>query len=1375
MPRFPELLDEYGSWVEAVQVLESDAETAPNDEQRSAALHRMAFVLHEELGRSDRSLEILEQLADLAFDDHAAMDLLAQLYRQRGRWDDLIALQVDRLEVLTDPSQKAVALLDAAAAAAIEKGDNEAGGVLVTRAIMEDPESADVLDALSVLIDGLTDPVIVAEAIVSQLPTVADTRGEAATAGLHRQLAGIFIKSERLERAQVHLERAAALCPDDQQLTEELLDLLQKNDDRDAVVDVLERKTTGPATVEMVPWLLRYAEFVVHEEPARAVVALQRARDVAPHDDRVVASLVDGYSSQDRWIEAVDTLIDHANWHIEQPKVVGQPEGDDEAAALDEHGVAAAPLLDRALRLLEEHAADDEQRRTIIIRQRLQACADGETVKLAWDWAQQSGDSAWAQEIAEAQLEQAVDDDARAWWQFELARLLVSCGENDRARELLRHAMECTDDTMKPAAGGALLALLTSDEYGAERATLLQVLSEFDAYAAERVQFRVEAAALLEVSDPAGAYAALLPLGTDADPPTLGWMAALARKLDKPEEAAQWLQAQAAAGEDSVGPLVELARMNADDTEAETAAWHAVVDADPRHIEALQRLVDLSKAEDDIAGQVRWLDTLAAAASDPMTRAQAMAEAADLHRLRLDQPEQAWALYEEALTLEPWLVAAAGPLAEKAIEDQNWARVPGLVEVLLADPRLQDAPDIATALRYNRAVALEELAREPEAILEYQAVAELDPDHIEARRALAFLLLDAGRASEAEVHFAAVIDADSADDPTELRVELFAGAAAAAQQSGDSSSALARYRMALSLEPYHVKSLQGLVTLRSDGDPDLIIQAYERLLAVATEAPSRLRLLVDLGDACAEAEAFDAAVDAYRRAIEIEPESKAVLHKLLQIFTSTEQWRPAAEVLGRLSTLETDAERRHKLLFTVAAIFRDQLEDYEQSRVMFELILDDDPTKLEAFEAIDHMLLAAGLYKELERAYRKMLERTQFHPEPDTLRFMLLRNLGRLYANYLHDRLQAAAAFDLALRIVPDHVQTWQQWIALYPDDGSADDILVDIHTRALKNAPELIDSYHALFDIWNRQRLWDRSLRVASVLDVMGQATEEETTFYRSLHPRVLPLAPTPLTSDLFEMLCHPELDPRITLLMRTLASTAANAFALDLNRWNVTRRDAVNLSESHPITNLFIYTSQVIGTELPELLFSTNQLGLFNANASPRSLIVGNDIYSGEANRRMVFRIAHAMTLLRDEFYIASAFGSRDWCKAMIYGTLATFTDTIIPDPSEEQVRHCHNIISRQSRPVLEQLHQVVNMLFADGGSPDVSAWFRAVDLTADRVGLLLCGDLARSLQALRDTPESLSGLSIAERSRDLIEFSLTDNYEHVRASLRLGVGQQ
>jgi hypothetical protein len=84
-------------------------------------------------------------------------------------------------------------------------------------------------------------------------------------------------------------------------------------------------------------------------------------------------------------------------------------------------------------------------------------------------------------------------------------------------------------------------------------------------------------------------------------------------------------------------------------------------------------------------------------------------------------------------------------------------------------------------------------------------------------------------------------------------------------------------------------------------------------------------------------------------------------------------------------------------------------------------------------------------------------------------------------------------------------------------------------------------------------------------------------------------------------------------------------------------------------------------------------------------------------------------------------------------------------------------------------------VSGLFADDANPDVTAWFHAMDYTAGRVGLLLCGDLSRALQAVQDTPESFSGLSVAARCSDLVQFSLSPAYEQVRAELRLGVGQQ
>src|SRR5207253_542254 len=68
-------------------------------------------------------------------------------------------------------------------------------------------------------------------------------------------------------------------------------------------------------------------------------------------------------------------------------------------------------------------------------------------------------------------------------------------------------------------------------------------------------------------------------------------------------------------------------------------------------------------------------------------------------------------------------------------------------------------------------------------------------------------------------------------------------------------------------------------------------------------------------------------------------------------------------------------ERKSRYLYTMAQLYRDKLDDQMRAVDLFNEALDLNPNFLEAFERINKILTALKEWKQLERAYRKMLHR----------------------------------------------------------------------------------------------------------------------------------------------------------------------------------------------------------------------------------------------------------------------------------------------------------------------------------------------------------------------------------------------------------------
>jgi hypothetical protein len=86
-------------------------------------------------------------------------------------------------------------------------------------------------------------------------------------------------------------------------------------------------------------------------------------------------------------------------------------------------------------------------------------------------------------------------------------------------------------------------------------------------------------------------------------------------------------------------------------------------------------------------------------------------------------------------------------------------------------------------------------------------------------------------------------------------------------------------------------------------------------------------------------------------------------------------------------------------------------------------------------------------------------------------------------------------------------------------------------------------------------------------------------------------------------------------------------------------------------------------------------------------------------------------------------------------------------------------------------DKLASVISKLLQAGGALDLKKWVAAIDLTADRVGFLLAHDLALTTEVLRAT-EDASSVPVKERMKDVVLFSVSEEYFHAREKLMIGI---
>src|SRR5208283_4943541 len=129
----------------------------------------------------------------------------------------------------------------------------------------------------------------------------------------------------------------------------------------------------------------------------------------------------------------------------------------------------------------------------------------------------------------------------------------------------------------------------------------------------------------------------------------------------------------------------------------------------------------------------------------------------------------------------------------------------------------------------------------------------------------------------------------------------------------------------------------------------------------------------------------------------------------------------------------------------------------------------------------------------------------------------------------------------------------------------------------------------------------------------------------------------------------------------------------------------------------------------------------------------------------------------------------GLKAWLFAAIKMCVPQFP--VAPD-LQGQVTEAMNAMQSDYQGVQrEVLASLVSKLLQSGGAIDLKKWVSAIDLTADRAGFLLAHDLTTATEVMRAT-EDASSVASKERIKEIVLFSISDDYFELREKLQITV---
>ncbi|MGA7123410.1 MAG: hypothetical protein WBY94_25125 [Polyangiaceae bacterium] len=634
-----------------------------------------------------------------------------------------------------------------------------------------------------------------------------------------------------------------------------------------------------------------------------------------------------------------------------------------------------------------------------------------------------------------------------------------------------------------------------------------------------------------------------------------------------------------------------------------------------------------------------------------------------------------------------------------------------------------------------------------------------------------------GALSEALAGYkAALMVADPRDLKTRASIYLHIGELKRAQ--GKQREAESNFEKALSANPELTSAFFALVNLATENnDAKRAIELRRRRLANLVGADQRVGELLAIAELYADALHDDAAAaEALDQALAIPGQSRSALVSLRNAYEKMQRWHGVVDVHCAIAESIDDPRARSVERFAGADIALARLRDEPRGLRLLELALDDDPTNEMAIRALVAVRTAGGEWAAIDHVYSGLIDR--FAAIGDVERaWDTCRKLGLLRRDKLHDAPGAVRAFCRAVDFKPDNVDS-RGLLAETHIAAGHDALAVAEFERIAEYAPTRSSTYARLFALHRRAGKVDRAWLAGSVLAELGNADMDQQLFldqYRLDGP----IRPARSLDDAAwdELLRAPGSDEVVTGVLRAIGSTAAAVRVEELRQARVllTLDPARRQSPTSTVSAVrsFYWAAQVLDVVPPDLYIMDNVPGGVAAvHARTPTTALGPDVLRGLTTKDLAFLAGRHLTYYRPEHYALVCYPTLPDISALFLGAVKLILPELeAPAHIRDVVAHNCNVLAKQAtEDEKRRLSAAVERLQARGGRADLAAWIRSVELSAQRAGLLLCGDLAVCTARLRVEKETraIADLTFEDKRRDLLAFCASEKLARARALL-------
>jgi len=933
-----------------------------------------------------------------------------------------------------------------------------------------------------------------------------------------------------------------------------------------------------------------------------------------------------------------------------------------------------------------------------------------------------------------------------------------------------------------------------------ELAALFIECAERDTTARGRAGYLALAAKVFEenLNDPDRAYIALLTAFQDdpADEKLTGELTRMAGVLGRFPELLQECMSvapQLSPPEKQAAMYVVLStwfqEQEGDPTSSQNAL-EAALAADPANTAALLALLDIYKMRDDYARVAACLSAAGAATRDSELRVSYSLDAAEIYRTRLSDKDAAAEMYRRVVELAPTNRPAAEALADIAWEAKDWTTALPLFEGLAAGNGQGSAQ---SARMYQKAGwAAQMLGDNDRARANYRNAYGNDPTYLPAILRWSSLALAERWWDDVILAAPAVLGRNDAGLTQDERVEYLEGLGEAYLASGEAEQAANAFTQAVALAPDNKECRDGLAKAHgrlSGTGPETaraMIEQQRMLLQSASSADEKFEVLSKI--AAAERDQLGdvrASLGTYFEMLALRPDDPVTLHEAFEIYSQARDWPKAVEILERLVKVES-GKTRARLLVAMGNILNYELRLSERAIEVYNLVLDEDIDDERTFGRIERILTAQGGWRELARNYRRMIKRLGADPPPEkrALLLSLWRKLADVCRKRLHERDAAIAAYEVCVQLAPEDPRYREVLADSYEVLGAAKlNEAVKAREAVLEGSQDfdsIAKNIRALARMYGKHQMYDRLHCTSAALVAMGQAISQEQAFYeRTAAPAVLRSSGSLSETMWQRFIASPRQEWCVSHVLAVVSAGVAMGRAKDAVALRLNPAQKVDLAaDRSSVGQMISYACHLFNIALPPLYVSPEsdcelelRIVLEGQQVMP-SFLLGRNLIN-RTEKELAFFLARRLARLRADQFLLSpeAVPSLDELRVIVAAAVKMVHPQFqLPETDPAAVKRYVAFLQRAVQPAtLSSASAAIEQIMADPGRVDLASWAVGANQSADRAGLLLCGDAPSAVREILRSAETRGG-DAEGAIKDVVRWSVSSDYLDLREQLGL-----